>query len=134
MVLQRTMQLERNNIRAAQLEVVLDAADNRVLELNYSPLFNAADTAAVNAELTGLATKWDKLTKGVRAQSRQGPGPYTITWTSPDSLWTGQIFYSVLSRGGAGRPTGFAINERKWQDRIPRERSPTCGRLLRPRA
>lgn len=116
-VFDRTMRPERTNPRAARLEVVVDTADNRVLELNYSPLYNVADTAAVNAELTALATKWDKITNGVRDQSSEGPGPYTITWTSPDSVWTGQIFHTMPSRGSA-KPNGFAIEERKWKDRL----------------
>ena len=128
-VFDRTMQPERANPRAARLEVVVDTSDNRVLELHYTPIYNVADTAALNAELTALATKWDEITDGARDQRSLGPHPYTITWISPDGAWTGQIFYSVLPLGFVARPNGFAINERKWRERILARIAPASRNL-----
>jgi hypothetical protein len=114
---ERTQQPIGDNPRAVRIFAIVDTADNRVLEVTYAPIDIPADTAAFTKEMADLASEWDKITGGVRDQNSQPPGPYSIQWTSPDSVWTGTINYFGSPRGNGGKPDSFEIKERKWEDR-----------------
>ncbi len=113
---ERTFQPSADNPRTVRITAIVDTTDNRVLEIQYTPVFEPTDTAAVSAELNALAAKWDKITSGVRDQNGQGRAPYFIRWQSPDSVWTGKIFYNSPPSGG-GRPESFESSDRNWESR-----------------
>jgi hypothetical protein len=102
------------------VRALVDTADDRVLELAYEKPSALEDTASFRREMGDLAAEWDKITGGVRhvTGGNAAFGPWFTEWVSPDSLWSGTIFYFKHERTGGSSASGLAIKDLKWQQRM----------------
>jgi hypothetical protein len=103
-----------------EVRALVDTPANRVVEVAYSKPGSLEDSVAFRKEMADLAAKWDKITGGVRhvTGGNAAFGPYFVEWITPDSAWSGTIYYFKHERTGGSSPDGLAIKELKWEQRM----------------
>lgn len=106
----------REKLRWATVRATVDTVDDRVYEVVVAPHMT---DSLFDVEMEALAARWDAITNGRRTQTGHRPGPFSITWQSADTLWSGRIYYYARSDGSSGADAVASVDN-MWGDRLIR--------------
>jgi hypothetical protein len=118
--LERNIALESNDFSAGHVVALVDTTGQRVLKVRYTQSWIPHDTGQevdFERELTALAIRWDNVPGVIRHPWNAHEGPSYAEWQTPDSLWSGKIFFHQDPPAPA-RPEGLEIEEIQWSQRL----------------